>query len=85
MSAEVKVWPPPETKHRCQRHLPWDSSGYGSTGYPNGAVAVCSCGRAWYSDACFESYGPTEKWYPVRWYHRRKRAFAAARQEQTNE
>lgn len=65
---------PPPDPHRCQSDLPCDRGGYGSTGYPDGTIARCpSCARWWLSGPCYEHYGPTSRWRPVRWYHREAR------------
>lgn len=62
----------PKGSHRCQ--LPWQSGGYGNTGHPDGSLVVCrTCEQPWVARPCFESYGPTQKWHKVRWYHRRLR------------
>lgn len=63
---------PTAGKHQCS--LPWRDGGYGSTGLPDGTLASCTqCGRWWFSTPCYESFGPTSWWAPVRWYHRRLR------------
>lgn len=65
----------PAKKHGC--NLPWRRGGYGSTGQPDGTVIVCSvCDTAWYSGPCYESFGPVDKWYKIRWYHRKYRRIA---------
>ena len=62
------ILPPPDAGHSCP--LPHRSGGYGSTGHPDGVVFICSeCGAEWISRPCFESYGPTSVWKPVRWWH----------------
>ena len=76
---EQRISRPPD-KHDCRNHLPWRGGGYGSTGEPDGTVALCRvCDRAWVSLPCFESYGPVTWWRPVHWFSRpdiRRRARA---------
>lgn len=63
---------PPADHHDCA--LPWKSSGFGTTGVLTGTLARCDvCGQWWHSAPCFESYGPTDVWRKVRWYHWRLR------------
>jgi len=73
--------PPAGPTHDCRQVLPWSSGGYGSTGYPEGAVALCTCGRAWVCLPCYRSLGPVTEWRQVRWFSRRdyRRRAAALR------
>jgi len=57
--------------HTCT--LPWQSGGYGSTGYEDGSIFICFCGQAYFSAPCFEHFGPVSLWKKVRWYHFGKR------------
>ena len=76
MTAQVQALP---ERHDCRRYLPDRPGGYGSTGVPDGTVALCpSCGRAWVSLPCYESLGPVTWWRPVRWYSRWRFHLAAA-------
>lgn len=62
--------PAPTLPHNCLAVLPWERGGYGSTGDETGALRRCpECGRWWVSRPCYESFGPTSHWLPVRWYH----------------
>ena len=68
----LPVSPPLPGKHDCREALPWRSGGYGSTGYPEGSVALCpSCVRAWVCLPCYQSLGPVTWWRPVWWFSRR--------------
>lgn len=71
-SAEKAPMASPPRPHDCRRHLPHASAGYGSTGVAEGTVALCPvCHRAWVCLPCYQSYGPTTWWRPVRWFSRR--------------
>lgn len=75
MNRPATVYVPLPPDHDCHEHLPSRPGGYGSTGVPRDTVAVCPCGRWWVSLPCYEHYGPTSRWYRVRWWR-----FRAARQ-----
>lgn len=68
----TNIIPPARPPHSCT--LPWERSGYGATGQPDGTLAQCMTCKAWWvSGPCFEHYGPVTIWRRVRWYHRRLR------------
>lgn len=68
------IIPPESGIHDCQKILPHDSIGYGSTGVVDGSVVQCRICKRWYvSVGAYESLGPTSKWVPVRWWHRKAR------------
>jgi hypothetical protein len=78
MSALIR---PADKGHECA--LPWRTTGYGSTGEPEGTLVRCDdCGQWWFCAPCYESLGPTEIWRKVRWFHWRLRRHV---DEQTRE
>lgn len=79
----MTVIEPKQPAHICP--LPWKSGGYGSTGLPDGTVFICpGCTTPWWAAPCYESFGPTQKWHRVRWYHwRLRRRIAEADAEVT--